>query len=176
MAQEINNWILPISLIACVFFGAGIVWVVTYSHYKTLKIAATSLAFGVIGALLLSTPKWTEIAIKWGDWEAKFAQLEDYKNRASIAEAKSSKLTTENVSLKLELAENETKVTEQVMANIAWRKAYDSKKFDVITGWDGLKAAVKICPNCPASSILQEAGKLDNVLGNWEIPSGLKAQ
>jgi hypothetical protein len=70
------SWVVLGSVTLCVVLGTSVVGAVTYTHLRTLRIAALSLAFAIVGALLMTTPKWTELVVKWGDFEAKLAKVE----------------------------------------------------------------------------------------------------
>ena len=94
MTQQLAfSWVVLGAVILCVLLGTSIVATVTYTHLKTLKIAALSLAFAIVGAILMTTPKWTELAVKWGDFEAKLAKAE-VQMKNLIAERDQSNATT----------------------------------------------------------------------------------
>jgi hypothetical protein len=128
--QIASSWVLVGSLVLCVALGALAVSSVSYSHLRTFKLAFPALLFGVVGATLMTTPKWDEIVFKWKDFETRITNLKQ-ENRKIAAE----KLAAVN---QLAQKTNELTAMQATLASLTAER--DAVKFTVQNAAEDLKS------------------------------------
>lgn len=75
-SQTLFSWVTVIAVAISVLLGLVMISTVCRSCWKSLAIGTMSVAFAFIGAVLVTTPKWTQIAIDWGDVKVRIAKAE----------------------------------------------------------------------------------------------------
>ncbi|MGF7004758.1 hypothetical protein [Aminobacter sp. BE322] len=83
--ELLGEWLLPVALAACILGGLAIVFVSVRTGWVKQAISWATVSFGLIGAVMILSPKWTTFAIEWGDLKATVAKLQD-ENRKLAAE------------------------------------------------------------------------------------------
>jgi hypothetical protein len=101
-AESALNWAAVATVTLSLVVGLAMLTTTTYAYARTLTIAASGLLFAFLGAFLMTTSKWSEVAFKWGDWEARLA-------KAAVIETKFATLVKEKETLAAQAAAIETK-------------------------------------------------------------------
>lgn len=87
MTPEVfTSWLLPVALAACALAGFAVVSVCVRSGW-TQSITWALVSFGLIGAMMLLSPKWTTFALEYGDLRATVAELRQENTRLSAENA-----------------------------------------------------------------------------------------
>ena len=82
-----HSWGIVFGVVACLIAGLAVMLVSVRTAWIAKTIAVLTVVYAVIGLLFLTTPKWTEVVIKLGDFEAKIAQLEAELSKVQTANA-----------------------------------------------------------------------------------------
>jgi hypothetical protein len=72
---EISKWTLPIAIAAASFTGFAMIWLSMRTGWIRKSIGTAMVSFGLIGAVLLLSPKWENLIVKIGNVEAEMARL-----------------------------------------------------------------------------------------------------
>ncbi len=98
----VSGWTGIVAVILCTIVGLWMASASAVSHWRTKSIAWASVAFAGLGIVLSTVSKWTEIAIKYNDYEIKLTKAEEQNQ---ILQSASAKLTLENQNLNLKLVQ-----------------------------------------------------------------------
>jgi hypothetical protein len=74
---SVTAWILVATLILCLLIGVAMTAASVRTSWITKNITTAIVVYGLLGVVLLTTPKWTSLAFEWGDMKAKVTQLEN---------------------------------------------------------------------------------------------------
>jgi hypothetical protein len=107
-SQTALSWVALLAVVFSVLLGVIVLSTVCRLTWKKLAISGFSLAFAIVGAILITTPKWTQIAIEWGDMKIKIA-------RVKILEAEVAELTKERETMTQRINEASSKVDAQAL-------------------------------------------------------------
>ena len=69
-------WIVVVALGLSVILGAGCVASASWAQFRNHALAWSSAALALVGAVLLTSPKWSEIAFNFGDYGVRVAALQ----------------------------------------------------------------------------------------------------
>jgi hypothetical protein len=97
----VSSWTGIVAIILCTIVGLLMASATAISHWHTKTIAWASVAFAALGIFLSTVSKWTEIAIKYNDYEIKIAKIES-ENKNVLDSL--NKLQIENKNLNFKLA------------------------------------------------------------------------
>jgi hypothetical protein len=116
MTPEIyGSWLLQAAMPICVLAGLGIVIVTIRTSWLLKAIAWATVSFALIGGTMILAPKWTTIALEWGEFKANIAKLEEENARLVAANA-SFKQQIETVA---QLGSDQFKTAKDAVATIA---------------------------------------------------------
>lgn len=172
--DDYGNWVLLASLAFCVLLGAVVLIVVCYTHFKTLKLAIPSLLFGVLGGFLMSSPKWTEVAFKWGDWEGKLTRATQIETELGEAKQQIALLTSQSTELTQVLKARNEKIDQLQFSTLQWTTTSLKQAANFQANWTLLKSEIEKCPSCPAGNLVPATKTVDEVLAVWKDALPLK--
>jgi hypothetical protein len=75
-AAEAQSWIAVGALLASLLIGIATSVTSVRIAWIAKAVALSTLSYGFAGFLLLTTPKWTEVILKIGEFEAKITRLQ----------------------------------------------------------------------------------------------------
>jgi hypothetical protein len=82
--ELLTSWLLPLALSACALSGLAVIVVCVRGGWKH-SITWAVVSFGLIGAMMLLSPKWSTFAFEWGEMKATLAELQK-RNSLLLAE------------------------------------------------------------------------------------------
>ena len=82
--ELLTSWLLPLALSACAVSGFAVIIVCVRGGWKH-SITWAVVSFGLIGAMMLLSPKWSTFAFEWGEMKATVADLQK-RNTMLLAE------------------------------------------------------------------------------------------
>ncbi|MEQ1521512.1 MAG: hypothetical protein ABL936_09610 [Aestuariivirga sp.] len=130
-SQVAFTWVVVIAVALAVVLGAVMVSTVCRSYWKTLRIAFSAVAFAGIGALLLTTPKWTEIAFEFKELKVKVAEGEELQRQFVALKAERDGLLSKVAQYDAEKATVQTAVMKAfAVATEAKVQPYAASKWD----------------------------------------------
>lgn len=77
--EQFGNWLPPVSIAACMVAGFAIVIVSARTGWVQQALKWATVSFAAIGALLVLTPKWNQVAVEYKDFKATISKLEEEK-------------------------------------------------------------------------------------------------
>jgi hypothetical protein len=86
-----TDWMLPIALGFSVFSGLLVLIITMRIGWKKTAVSFALVTYGLLGAILILSPKWHVMSAKWGRGSGEL-QLTALQNQLKIAEAENSKL------------------------------------------------------------------------------------
>jgi hypothetical protein len=138
-SQVAFSWVTVGAVALAAVLGAVMVSTVCRSYWKTLRIAFSAVAFTGIGALLLTTPKWTEIAFEFRELKIKVAEAEDVQRQFVALKAERDGLMTKVAQFDAE------KSNVQVAVMRAFAVANEAKAQPYAAGkWDGAASELNL--------------------------------
>lgn len=130
-SQTAFSWVTVGAVALASLLGAVMVATVSRSYWKTLSIAASPVAFALIGAGLLLAPKWTEFVFEYGDMKIQIAKLEETQRQNAILISERDGLLNQVADLNAEKAIVRSAVAKAVeAAAVAKTQPFDPSKWD----------------------------------------------
>ncbi|ATU91760.1 hypothetical protein [Phyllobacterium zundukense] len=74
--ESVTAWVLVATLVLCLLIGVAMTSASVRTTWIRKNITTAIVIYGLLGVVLLTTPKWTTIAFEWGEVKARVAELE----------------------------------------------------------------------------------------------------
>lgn len=120
--EDFMKWLLPLALTGCTIGGFAVIVVCIRGGWRH-PITWAVVSFGLIGSMMMLSPKWSTFAFEWGELKATVAQLREENTKLLADNTKYAQQINEVASIgsgEYGSAEDLVNSIEKARARVSW--------------------------------------------------------